>query len=88
LRQRLQYLESVTGQDTSSLAQDPIISAESSKVDWAKVLLDDGTDDMIISVSRQKIASELIALRAQVKQLKHSGSQMSQSTVRLGSSGS
>jgi len=39
------------------------ITEETSKVDWAQLLLDDNTDDMIISVSREKIAHEIIKLR-------------------------
>jgi hypothetical protein len=33
-------------------------------VDWARVLLDNTTDDMIICVSREKIAHEIIRLRS------------------------
>lgn len=47
-----------------------MVSEESSKVDWARILLDQSTDDMIISVSREKIAHELIRLRTEVKNLK------------------
>lgn len=61
LRQRLQYLETLTGKD-SSLIRDNI-TEETGKVDWAQLLLDDKTDDMIISVSREKIAHEIIKLR-------------------------
>ena len=32
-------------------------------VDWAWILLDDQTDDMVITVSRHKIAHEIIRLR-------------------------
>ena len=39
------------------------VTHETSKVDWAQLLLDDQTDDMIITVSREKIAHELIRLR-------------------------
>jgi hypothetical protein len=39
------------------------ITEETGKVDWAQVLLDDATDDMIITVSREKIAHEIIKLR-------------------------
>ena len=39
------------------------VSHETSKVDWAQLLLDDQTDDMIITVSREKIAHEMIRLR-------------------------
>ena len=48
------------------------ITDETSKVDWAKVLLDDNTDDMIISVSREKIAHELIKLRNEKQKLQQS----------------
>ena len=40
------------------------ISEETSNVDWARLLLDEGTDDMIILVSREKIAHELIRLKS------------------------
>lgn len=33
---------------------------ESTKVDWARLLLDESTDNLIINVSREKIANELI----------------------------
>ena len=39
------------------------VTNETSKVDWAQLLLDDQTDDMIITVSREKIAHEIIRLR-------------------------
>ena len=32
-------------------------------MDWAKLLLDEGTDDRVINVSREKIAHELIRLK-------------------------
>jgi hypothetical protein len=47
-----------------------MIAEESSKVDWARLLLDESTDNMIINVSREKIASELIQLRTELKNLK------------------
>jgi hypothetical protein len=37
-----------------------MITEETSNVDWARVLLDQSTDDIIINVSREKIAHELI----------------------------
>jgi len=37
-------------------------------VDWARVLLDPNTEDMIINVSREKIAHEIIRLRALASQ--------------------
>lgn len=61
LRQRLQYLETLTGKDSSMIRDQ--ISSETSKVDWAQLLLDEQTDEMIITVSREKIAHELIRLR-------------------------
>ena len=61
LRQRLQYMEAMTGKDSSLIQNE--VSQDSSKVDWARILLDDSTDDMIITVSRAKIANELIKLR-------------------------
>ena len=45
------------------------ISEETSKVDWARLLLDDSTDDMIITVSREKIAHELIRLKTDNQKL-------------------
>lgn len=56
------------GRDSSSIKD--MVSEESGKVDWARILLDQGTDDMIISVSREKIAHELIRLRTEVRNLK------------------
>jgi len=47
-----------------------MISEDTSKIDWARILLDETTDDMIINVSREKIAHELIKLRTEVKNLK------------------
>lgn len=47
-----------------------MVTEESSKVDWARILLDQGTDDVIISVSREKIAHELIRLRTELKNLR------------------
>ena len=61
LRQRLQYLETLTGKDSTMIRDQ--ISNETSNVDWAQLLLDDQTDDMVITVSRDKIAHELIRLR-------------------------
>lgn len=61
LRNRLQYLEAVTGKDSYSIASS--ITPETEKIDWVKVLLDSNTDDLIISVSREKIANEIIKLR-------------------------
>jgi hypothetical protein len=61
LRQRLQYLETMTGKDSGFIRDN--ISEETSKIDWAQLLLDDNTDDMIISVSREKIAHQLIKLK-------------------------
>ena len=68
LRQRLLYLETLTGRD-SGMIKDQITS-ETSKVDWAAVLLDENTDDMIITVSREKIAHDILSLREENKKLK------------------
>ena len=51
------------------------ITSETSKVDWAAVLLDENTDDMIITVSREKIAHDILALREENKKLKEQKSQ-------------
>ena len=67
LRQRLSYMETLCGRDSSIIRDN--ISDETSKVDWARLLLDENTDDMIISVSREKIAHELIRLKNEVKKL-------------------
>eukprot|EP00347_Sterkiella_histriomuscorum_P001052 403373517 len=48
LRQRLQYLETLTGKDSSMIRDN--ITEETNNVDWAQLLLDDNTDDMIISI--------------------------------------
>jgi len=69
LRQRLQYLETLTGKDSAMIKDQ--ISNETSKVDWAQLLLDDQTDDMIITVSREKIAHEIIRLRNENSLLKN-----------------
>ena len=58
-------METLCGRDSSMIRDN--ISEESSKVDWARLLLDENTDDMIISVSRQKIAHEIIRLRTELK---------------------
>jgi hypothetical protein len=43
----------------------------SSRVDWAQLLLDvDNTEDQIITVSREKIANELIKLRTENSKLR------------------
>jgi hypothetical protein len=52
----------------SSLIRDNI-SEETSKVDWARLLLDENTDDMIINVSREKIAHELLRLKTENQKL-------------------
>lgn len=72
LRQRLQYMEVLTGRDSTEISDN--ITSESSKVDWARLLLDRQTDDMIIIVSREKIAHELIRLRNENKSLRTSNS--------------
>lgn len=65
LRKRIAYLETLTGKDSQMIRE--IVSEEtSSRVDWARLLLDlDNTDDMIITVSREKIAHDLLRLRAE-----------------------
>ncbi len=55
------YLEALTGRDSAFIRDN--ISEETSKIDWAQLLLDDKTDDMIISVSREKIAHQLLQLK-------------------------
>lgn len=49
-----------------------MITEETSNVDWARLLLDDKTDDLIINVSREKIAHELIRLKTENKHLRMS----------------
>ena len=61
-------MEALTGRDSAEISDQ--ISAETSKVDWARLLLDRHTDDMIITVSREKIAHEIIRLRNENKTLK------------------
>jgi hypothetical protein len=56
-------METLCGRDSTQISSN--ISAETSNVDWARVLLDQSTDDMIICVSREKIAHEIIRLRSQ-----------------------
>ena len=68
LRQRLAYVETLAGRDSSSIAD--MVTEESSKVDWARLLLDESTDDVIITVSREKIAHEIIKLRSENSRLK------------------
>ena len=46
------------------------VSSETSNVDWARILLDQSTDDMIINVSREKIAHEIIRLRSENAKLR------------------
>ncbi|CDW84931.1 kinesin motor domain containing protein [Stylonychia lemnae] len=59
--------KTLTGKDSSLIREN--ITEETSKVDWAQILLDDNTDDMIISVSREKIAHEIIKLRNEKQKL-------------------
>ena len=68
LRQRLVFLETTCGRDSSSM--NDTVPEESGKIDWARILLDQSTDDLIISVSREKIAHEMIRLRTEVKNLR------------------
>ena len=58
----------MTGKD-STLIRDAI-SEETSNVDWARLLLDDNTDDMIITASWEKIAHELIRLQKENSKFK------------------
>ncbi len=71
MRQRLQYLETLTGRDSSMIKD--MITEETSSVDWARLLLDERTDDVIINVSREKIAHELIRLKTEIKHMKANG---------------
>ena len=65
MRLRVQYLESFTGRNSSDIPKETS-SSRGSKVDWAAALLDiEGTDNMIITVSREKIAREILRLRAE-----------------------
>jgi hypothetical protein len=57
----------LAGRDSTSIKD--MITEETSKVDWARLLLDESTDDMIINVSREKIAHELIRLRTENNRL-------------------
>lgn len=82
LRQRLQYMEVLTGRDSAEIADN--ITTESSKVDWARLLLDQQTDDMIINVSREKIAHEIIRLRNENRQLRSSGTRTNTSGAESG----
>ena len=77
LRQRLSYLETLTGKDSAMIRDQ--VSSETSKVDWAQLLLDDQTDDMIITVSREKIAHELIRLRNEAQNVRNGGPSMNTS---------
>ena len=61
-------METLTGRDSIEISEN--ITADTSKVDWARLLLDTNTDDMIITVSREKIAHELIRLRNENRKLK------------------
>ena len=58
----------MTGRDSNMIKDQ--ISEETSNVDWAQVLLDSSTDDMIITVSREKIAHEIIRLRTENQRLR------------------
>jgi len=79
LRQRLAYMETICGRDSQSIKDN--ISLETSKVDWAKVLLDPETDDMTVNVSREKIAHEIIRLRALCKKPLATANSTASSTV-------
>lgn len=65
-------MEILTGRDSAEISDN--ITSETSKVDWARLLLDSNTDDMIITVSREKIAHEIIRLRNENRTLKISNS--------------
>ena len=70
LRNRIKYLETIIGKD-SSLFRDTVTTEESSsKVDWARLCLDlENTEDRIITVSREKIGQELLRLRSENSRL-------------------
>ena len=61
----MSYLETLTGKDSAMIRDQ--VSDQTELVDWAQLLLDEGTDDMIIQVSREKIAHEIIRLRNENK---------------------
>lgn len=64
-------METLTGRDSSMIKD--MITEETSNVDWARLLLDERTDDVIINVSREKIAHELIRLKTEIKHMKANG---------------
>ena len=64
-------METLTGRDSSMIKD--MITEETSNVDWARLLLDERTDDVIINVSREKIAHELIRLKTEIKHMKAIG---------------
>ena len=60
LRERVQYLEVVTGKD-SQLYREQV--SEESKIDWAQLLLtsEDSQEDIrILAASKEKIAHEIL----------------------------
>lgn len=61
-------MEILTGRDSAEISEN--ITQDTTKVDWARLLLDRNTDDMIITVSREKIAHEIIKLRNENKSLR------------------
>jgi len=70
-------METLTGRDSAEISDN--ITSETSKVDWARLLLDSNTDDMIITVSREKIAHEIIRLRNENRTFKVSNSDQASS---------
>ena len=77
-------METLQGKDSSAIRDN--ISSETSNVDWAKLLLDENTDDRVINVSREKIAHELIRLKNDKTNLEK---QLKENKIKqtLGSSG-
>lgn len=56
-----QYMRNNQEYNTGSAEETP-----ASKVDWARLLLDvDTTEDMLITVNREKIGQELLRLRSE-----------------------
>lgn len=74
-------METLTGRDSAEISDN--ITSETSKVDWARLLLDTNTDDMIITVSREKIAHEIIRLRNENRSLKSATTADQVSTSQL-----
>lgn len=71
LRERLQYMEAMTGWDSQNL-RDLVSEEGQGRVDWAQFLLNmenKKEDIKILSASKDKIATELIKLRAENQKL-------------------